>query len=48
MERNQPLHYRAIMLITHTCNFFYYIIDHLIWGVNIGVLTEVVSPLFKP
>lgn len=22
----------------HLCNFFYYIMDHIIWGINIGVL----------
>lgn len=35
------------MYITHICNCFYYTVDHIIWGINVGVLSEVLSQQFK-
>jgi hypothetical protein len=45
-KKNKPLFYKVIMFITHTCNFFYYILDHIIWGVNIGALRYKIILLF--
>jgi hypothetical protein len=49
LHKQRPLHYKLVMLITHTCNFCYYIIDHVLWGVNIGVFEgkEHLKPIAK-
>ncbi|CAD8153863.1 unnamed protein product [Paramecium octaurelia] len=41
--KNKPKYYKITTSIMHVCNFFYYIMDHIIWGINIGVLNEIVS-----
>lgn len=38
MDMHKPLYFKVIMFITYTCNFFYYILDHIIWGINLGVI----------
>ena len=45
--RRKPLHYKLMMMVIYTCDLFYYLLDHVIWGVNIGVLSELVEGNFK-
>jgi hypothetical protein len=44
-ESKKPVYIRILKLLTHVATFFHNIVDNLLWGINIGVLSSVYDHL---
>lgn len=41
LDSNKPIYMRLLKLFAHIATFFHNIVDNLLWGINIGVLSSV-------
>lgn len=42
-ESKKTWHIKLLLLFSHVMSFLYYIHDNILWGINIGILSDVIS-----
>lgn len=43
MKKKKRFGYKALLIAINVMNFFYYILDNILWGINVGILSNVIS-----
>ena len=43
IKKNKSFAYKLLSISINVMSFFYYIIDNILWGINIGVLSELIN-----
>jgi len=46
LNSNKPTWLKVMMSLSRTCSFFYYILDNILWAINIGILSEFFEKTF--